>query len=287
MRVLARQPITFEAAGGKKVHAPLIVATLSGGANVPTVEARLVLDTGSDTHLITEEVADALALAREPGEEGTDHSGATMASWSVGSVGMSLGGFAVDLVDVVAIQAPAAFKDQGIGGILSPQQLHPSAWTVIDMVGNELMLVDGDEDEVARLIHDRAPEHVLLTLPREPGFATVVARAAIEPFPEIPTLVNSGGRGTEFSAAALPGLVPTEAGRLGAGVSGTDVTGSLVGARTLLLGGRRIAVEALAVRSEMHDPQGMVGMDVLRRCVLACSFDPSRPTLLAIEHRVN
>jgi hypothetical protein len=204
VRVLARQPITFEAAGGKKVHAPLIVATLSGGANVPTVEARLVLDTGSDTHLITEEVADALALAREPGEEGTDHSGATMTSWSVGSVGMSLGGFAVDLHDVVAIQAPAAFKDQGIGGILSPQQLHPSAWTVIDMVGNELMLVDGDEDEVARLIHDRAPEHVLLTLPREPGFATVVARAAIEPFPEIPTLVNSGAGGRSFRPPRSP-----------------------------------------------------------------------------------
>ena len=204
MRVVARQPITFEAAGGKRVHAPMVIGTFERGAMAASVEARFVLDTGSDTHLITEDVADALALAREPGEEGTDHSGATMASWSVGTVALSLGGLAVDLRDVVAIQAPAAFAEQGIGGILSPQQLHPTAWAVIDMVGNELLLVEGGEEEVAGLVHDRAPEHVLLTLPREPGFATVVARAAIEPFPEIPTLLNSGGRGTEFSAAALP-----------------------------------------------------------------------------------
>ncbi len=287
MKVLARQPITFEAAGGKQVHAPLIVGTFERGAGEPGVEARLVLDTGSDTHLITEDVSDALALAREPGEEGTDHSGATMASWSVGTVAMSLGGLAVDLRDVVAIQAPAAFADQGIGGILSPQQLHPTAWAVIDMVANELLLVDGIVDEIAGLVHDRAPDHVLLTLPREPGFATVVARAAIEPFPEIATLLNSGGRGTEFSAAALPGLATAKGGRLGAGVSGADVTGSLVGAQTLLIGGRRVGVQALAVRPEMQDPQGMVGMDVLRGTVLACSADTSRPTLLAIDNRVN
>ncbi len=287
MKILARWPITFEAAGGKRVHAPLIVGTFEHGVGAPSVEARLVLDTGSDTHLITEDLADALDLERVPGEEGTDHSGATMASWSVGKVDMSFGDLAVELRDVVAIQAPAAFKDQGIGGILSPQRLHPTAWAVIDMVGDELLMVDGDENEVAGLIHDRAPEHVLLTLPREPGFATIVARAAIEPFAEIPTLLNSGGRGTEFAATTLPGLAAAENGRLGAGVSGANVTGSLVGARTLLIGGRRIGVESLALRPEMQEPQGMVGMDVLRGAVLACSADITRPTLLAIDNRVN
>lgn len=78
MKVLAQLAIAYRVNDGGTTHAPMIVAEMGGR------ERRLILDTGSEVHLLTENLADELGLAKEPGDEGTDHSGATMASWAVG-----------------------------------------------------------------------------------------------------------------------------------------------------------------------------------------------------------
>jgi hypothetical protein len=46
--------------------------------------------------------------------------------------------------------------------------------------------------------------------------------------------------------------------------------------------GRRLQIPSLAIRQQMHDPQGIVGMDVLRGTVLACAADLSRPVLWCV-----
>lgn len=103
----------------------------------------------------------------------------------------------------------------------------------------------------------------------------MVVRAAVRPFEEIPTLLNTGGKRTEFSRATVPGLGGGSPETLGGGVSGADVLGSEAGAQVLAVGGRDVPVARLAVRETMHDPQGMVGMDVLRGTVLTCAADPA------------
>ncbi|MEX2546909.1 MAG: aspartyl protease family protein [Chloroflexota bacterium] len=271
MRVLTSVPISYAVHGGATTHAPMIVASVGG-----VEPARLVLDTGSDVHLLNEDLADELGLNKEPGEEGTDHSGATMPSWSVGSVPMDLGGVHLTLSDVVAIPAPPPYPGWGIRGILSPQNLHPTAWTVIDLARDELLLVDGTDDELADFLHARSPALTLLTLARDAAFPSVVVPGSIEGFDQIPTLLNTGGKRTEFSRAAVPGLVVQGTERLGGGVSGSDYTGGSVGPQTLLAKGRRLHIPALAIREQMNDPQGMVGMDVLRGTVLACAADLAR-----------
>lgn len=278
MTVLARLPIGFKVRAGGTTHAPMILAVIGGR------ERRLVLDTGSEVHLLTEDLADELALPKEPGEEGTDHSGATMASWSVGDVPMSLGDLEVVLRDVVAIEAPEAFRERGIDGILSPQILHPSAYAVMDFRDPELLLIEGADGEVAEFLRGRSPDMANLELSRDPSFLSVVVAAAIEGFDEVPTLLNTGGKATEFSAAALPGLLDGDLERLGGGVSGSDYVGAQVGPRTLVVDGRRMPVPALAVRQTMHDPQGIVGMDVLRTTILACAADLSRPVLWLVPN---
>lgn len=60
-------------------------------------------------------------------------------------------------------------------------------------------------------------------------------------------------------------------------MSGADVHGVVVGRQTLVVGGRRLAVPALGVRETMHDPQGLIGMDVLRGTIVACAADVARP----------
>jgi hypothetical protein len=270
VRQLARAPITFATADGGEEHAPLVVGELGGLAT------RLVLDTGSDVHLLTKELVDRLGLALAEGEEGTDHSGATMPSWTVGDVACAVGDVELTLRGVVSIPAPGSFPRWGIGGILSPQHLHESAWTVVDLVRDELLLVDGTDDALAAWLAERSRSMTTLVLERDSAFSGLVVPAAVRPHPEIPTLLNTGGLRTEFSADALSGVVAGSAERLGAGVSGADVMGASVGEATLVVAGQEVPVPSLAMRSSIHDPQGLVGMDVLRGTILAFAADLER-----------
>ena len=242
-----------------------------------------MLDTGSEVHLLTKELVDRLGLAVEEGEEGTDHSGATMPSWSVEDVDLRFGELELPLRGVVAIPAPAPFPGWGVGGILSPQHLHESALTVIDLVDDELLLVEGSDADVLAWLAGRSPGLATLTLQRDEGFPSVVVRAAISPHPELPTMLNTGGRNTEFAADAVPGASAAAASeRLGGGVSGADVLGAKVGEATLVVAGHDLSVASLAVRAAMHEPRGLVGMDVLRGTVLAVGADVGRPVLWQI-----
>lgn len=271
VEVLTRVGITFETADGGRTHAPLIAARLGD------VSTLLILDTGSEVQLLNKELVDRLGLAIENGEEGTDHSGATMASWSVEDVGLELGEIEVTLRDVVAIPAPPPFPPRGIGGILSPQHLHPTATAVVDLAANELLLVEADDDELQEWLEGRSPDLTTLVLERDESFTTLVVAAAIRPHDEIPTMLNTGGKGTEFGSASVPSLAATAFERIGGGVSGADVLGANVGAATLVVAGREFPVADLAVRDKMHDPQGLVGMDVLRGTVIAAGADVGRP----------
>ena len=270
VRVLATAPITFDGADGSTGHAPLVAGSVGG------IDTLLVLDTGSDVHILTKELVDELGLDVEEGEEGIDHSGATMPSWSVADVPLGLGDTELTLRDLVAIPSPAPFPAKGIGGIVSPQHLHPTAVLVIDLAVDELLLIEGGDDEVAAWLAERSPALETLSLERDTAFTSVVVAAAVRPFEEMPTLLNTGGKRTEFSSAAVPGLGDGTLERLGGGVSDTDVIGSSGGAQVLAVAGHDVPVEQLAVRETMHDPQGMVGADVLRGTVLACAANRSR-----------
>jgi hypothetical protein len=279
VRVLARVPITFDVADGGSEHAPLVVGLLG------SVLTRLVLDTGSDVHLLTKELVDDLGLEVEEGEEGVDHSGATMPSWAVEDVACTLGDVEVVLRDVVSIPAPGPFPRWGIGGILSPQHLHESACTVIDLVADELLLVDAEDEALADWLAGRTPALTTLVLERDPAFANVVVSAAVRPHAETPTMLNTGGVRTEFSADAVPGLIGGLSENLGGGVSGTRVLGTNAGDATLVMGEHDVPVSSLAVRASMHDPQGIVGMDVLRGTILAVCADIGRRVVWQVPAR--
>ena len=277
-RVLATAPLTFDVASGGTSHAPLVMASVGGAP-----PARFVLDTGSEVHLLNEDLVDELALTKEPGEEGTDHAGNTMPSWSVGDVPGVVGGRDLLLRDAVAIPAPPPFPGFGIRGILSPQILHASAWAVIDMMASEMLLVEATEEQAADFLRARSPALELLTLVRDVDFPSLVVNAALDGFAEMPTLLNTGGKATEYSAASVPGLLAQAVGRLGGGVSGAEYLGGSVGRQELVVDGRRVMVPNVHVREQMHDPQGMVGMDVLRGTVLVCAADLSRPVFWQIS----
>ncbi len=275
--ILVRAAITYAGVDATSQHAPLVAAT------VDDVEMLFVLDTGSDTHILTKELVDRLGLDADDGEEGIDHSGATMPSWSIADVALVLGGSELGLRDIVAIPALGEFNRLGIGGILSPQHLHPTGLTVLDLARDELLVIDCDDSAAGAWIAERSPGLSTLTLERDPDFETVVVSAALQPYAASPILLNTGGKRTEFSAAAVPGIDAGRSERLGSGVSGADVIGwTAAGAHVIEVANHQIVVEQLAVREVMHDPQGMVGADVLRGSVLACAADRRRPVFWAL-----
>ena len=101
----------------------------------------------------------------------------------------------------------------------------------------------------------------------------------MKPFPAAPTVLNTGGRHTEFDRRVVPGLGSGDDERLGGGVSGADVMGMKVDSQVLVVGGHELPVASLAVRDSVPDPPGLVGMDVLRGTVLACASDLDRHVL--------
>ncbi len=202
--------------------------------------------------------------------------------WSRGSSGdvaVEIAGVSFALRDAVAITGPTPFEGWGVGGFLSPQHLHPTATVVIDLVADRLLLVD-IEDEASDLrpwLPTRAPNLSLLELVRDQTEPTPVVPASVEPFAPVKAMLNTGGRGTEFAAAAVPGLAGTATPDSGKGVSGDPVFGSVVEERILLVGGARLPIPRLLVRPEIDSMLGLIGMDILRGTVLLVSADRHRP----------
>jgi len=235
---------------------------------------KLILDTGSTDHVFTTELTNDVGLVTRPAPDGTDHAGAPVPSWTLGNVSVEIDGTELRLRDAQAIKGPAAFAASGIGGFLSPQNLHPSASVVIDMIANRLVLVDGKD--VSAWLRTRYPTLHPLLLKRARA-ATVLVEAAIEPFGSVATMLNTGGRETEFARAAVPTLRGAPPESVGLGVSGTKVMGEVVNNQALRVGDVRLAVPALLVRDGMKPPLGLVGMDVLRGTVLVVGANPREP----------
>jgi aspartyl protease len=273
LTVLLDVPIRFDV-GGTTTHAPTVDVLVNG---TPT---RLILDTGSTDHVLTIDLVRAAGLAHEPGEPGTDHAGSSVDSWFVGDLELEIDSIGFGLHDAVAITGPAPFAGWGVGGFLSPQHVHPIAHAVIDLVADRFILVEGEDDAVDRWVRARSPFMTRLELERDPAEATPVVSAAIEPFEAVPTMLNTGGRGTEFAVAAVPGLVGAAAADAGKGVGGDPVRASMVEHRTLLLGGEPFPIARLLIRDEIDTMLGLVGMDVLRGTIVVVGADRERPVRL-------
>jgi hypothetical protein len=273
LRPILDVPIVFEVEGGTTIHSPMVHATLGG------IGTRLILDTGATDHVMMKALVDGAGLPTEPGEAGTDHAGADVPSWSVGEAAIEIDGVSFGLRSVVAIEGPQPFAGWGIGGTLSPQHLHPTAWVVIDLVHGRLVLLDGPAGSLDAWLAATYPAFRRLILPRIPGSTTVEVRAAIEPYDPVATMLDTGGKATEFSSDVVPATPDMSVERVGGGLSGAGVMGRRVGPRTLLLEGpdtARVPVRDLIVRDGMGDPPGLVGEDVLRGTVLVCAADIER-----------
>jgi hypothetical protein len=268
---LLEVPLLYETADGT-THAPLVIATVRGR------QAPFIVDTGMSGHLLTMELAAELELEGEPGEAGTDSTGSSVPSWSLGEVPIQIGPGWFTLEDVAGIAGPPPFLRMGIGGGISPQQLHATAWAVLDLRSDTLALLDGEQpiDEWLTARHPELRHVVLDRVPDDEGILLV--RLAVAGYPPVTTLLDTGGKGTEALSSAVPGLTGGELRSTGHGVGGTESFGRDVPGQALEIDGGQLAVERLILRDQMGAGyQILVGMDTLRGSVLAVSHDQQRP----------
>jgi hypothetical protein len=266
--------------GDGTTHAPMVVATVRG------VRTKLILDTGSSDHVLTRELVGEAGLPTEPAEPGIDSTGASVPSWAVGDVPVEIGGVPFALHETIAIAGPPPFAGWGVGGFLSPQHLHPSAWVVLDLADDRLIVVSGEAGEISAWLADRSSGFRSVRLPRLAGDPTILVHAALVPFDAVVTLLDSGGKSTEFVALAVPGLRSESRASSGHGVGGGQVVGSAVADQTLVAGGAPVNVPRLIVRESMDGQDGLVGMDVLRGTVLAVCADRAQPVFWLVPERM-
>jgi hypothetical protein len=270
---LLRTSISFEIPG-RTTHAPMVRASIGG------VSTRLIVDTGCTDHGLTMALVREIGLPAEPGEAGTDAAGASVESWALGDLPVTIGEVTLPLERFVAFEGPPPFEGWGIGGFLSPQHLHPSANVILDLAGDELTIVEGEPTEIGAELSARHPDLRPLWLDRERGDTTVLVRAAIEPCAPVATMLDSGGKATEFAEPAVPGLATGELVGGGRGVSGAQSQGSMVADRVLVAGDARIPVPRLFVRPPFNAAcEGLVGMDLMRGTVLMVGADLDRRVL--------
>ena len=277
---LLEVPITFDV-GGEVTHAPMVEATVGG------TRTKLIVDTGSTDHILTRELADMAGLKSEPGEPGTDSNGASVPSWTLGEVTIQIGDRTFTLRSVVAITGPEPFADWGIGGILSPQHLHPTAYVVVDLLDHALILVEGNAADVTPWVAARSPTLHPHSLDRASRDSTILVHAAIDPFAPVVTMLDTGGKRTEFGASAVPGLRGDRQGSGGRGVGGGQSFGSEVEDQRLRVGNATVPVPRLLLRDDIGNAPGLIGMDILRGTVLMVSADQRRPVIWLLPTRTN
>jgi hypothetical protein len=270
VQTLLDAPLVFETANGP-THAPMVEAEVGG---LPT---RLIVDTGSTVHILTTELTERLGLTPEPGEPGTDSSGGSVPSWRLPAVEVTVAGHRFAFDDVVVITAPEPFRTGGIGGILSPQLLHPSARVVLDLRGGRLAMLEAEAAELEAWLADRCPDLQRVVLPGVEGDGTVLIEAGVAPFAPVVTMLDTGAKVTQFAAAAVPGLEGGERSSSGRGVGGGETFGIEVHGQQLAVGNARLPIPRLMVGEDGHgDALGLVGMDLLRGTVLVVGADRDR-----------
>ncbi len=264
MEILFDEPITFVGADGQSTHAPMVAAAVGGEAT------RLILDTGSTDHILSIELANRVGLSAEPGEEGTDSTGSSVPSWTLGDVPVQVGEARHTLANVIAIAAPGPFESRGIGGFISPQHLVPDAWMHLDLAEDRFMALSGSEADVAAWLTAQAPDFQLLRLARADGDSTILVRGGIEPFDDVVAMLDTGGKASDVVASAVPGLSRGELVSSGHGVGGSESFGSVVTDQTLRVGDARLSLRSPAGarrhgrprhpgghgRAARHDPDG-------------------------------
>lgn len=286
--------LQFEVSG-RAFQLPVVTGTVGG------VRTLLLVDTGASANMVTGWIARQAKLPLSShGDTGRDHVGKTVTTARTSRPSLAVDGWgALPDRETLVVEVPAALERLGIGAFLSPQRLDAAA-VVLDLPRGELREGRdlGDEKgalaEWASLSRPEArglPEaRVCLDRASLVGGLAFVLPARLRPPGGSPPreaelLVDTGAQRTNLLTTSPAGraLSPgSEPGESVFAASGTITTRRLRGVDLEIGDVRaRLDVELLPGSTHPSCPRdGVLGMDVLRRCVLVFGQPPGGPPSL-------
>ncbi len=268
--------IEYEVAG-RPFQLPVVRGTVGG------VRTLILVDTGANAHVVTRWLAKKAKLTLENhGDSSTDHAGKAVPTSRTSHPAFVIDGWgALPDRETLVIDVPEGLEKLGIGAFLSPQKLD-SATTVLDLLRGELRESESYDEEKGALAEWASfsrPELRSLPAPtackddsNPIGALSFVVPATVDE-QSVSLLVDTGAQRTDLFLASNAGklLLPrTESGESLLLASGKVDTRLLRDAQ-LTVGEMQTRVDAglLPGSADAGCPRdGVLAMDILRRCVL-------------------
>jgi hypothetical protein len=273
-RPIAKGPEVPPPTGGRAE-----IALVGPGRNVPLVHARIagqptlmLVDTGSFDHLLEGWFARELQDAESSGKPAAvvDHANRKVAveRWTASSFAIDGWGALAPIRPLVTGDLTPAPRALGIGAILSPQRLARGATVVLDFPAGEMVAMD-EAAATARLAAHPRSLGVALRCGASFAFSATVDRQ------DARLVLDTGSYTTDLRSTSPPGRA------LGGRTSVSHDVYAIGGpVATRVLGDASLVVGALTARLDVpvvaDRPQasrcvsdGVLGMDVLARCVVA------------------
>ena len=262
---------------GRPFQLPVVQGSVGG------VRTLFLVDTGANAHVVTRWLAKKAKLGLEShGDSSTDHVGKAIATLRTSHPRFVVDGWGpLPDKDTIVIDVPEALEKLGIGAFLSPQNLDAKT-TVLDLSRGELRESESLGEEKGALAEWASfsrpeprslPEPVACTDATNPIAPLSFVLAATVDDQKVSLLVDTGAQRTDlfFTSNAGKSLVP----RAETGESLLLASGKV---DTKMLRDVPISVGDVRARLDVGlvpgsaDPScprdGVLAMDVLRRCVL-------------------
>ena len=273
-------PLLFALPDGRPSATPLVAITMNGET------ALVYLDTGVTHELFSRALARRHGIPTIGRVVGQDHAGAALEMDRLAGVEVRVAGRPVAFDHVAATDLGAGIEAEGVVGIVPPQSLARSGMVVLDAPAGRLFgLAETGEAAVRALA---AMGRSVAAVETEAGpHQTLLVRAALDGRVPVWMDLDTGGPATEFTAA-YSGIALHAGERLGVrGVSGDVQAGAVSPGHTVWLAGTAFRDAAVHIVAEPGGGGtggtargGLLGMDLLRHCVIAVPARGDGPVLL-------
>jgi hypothetical protein len=249
---------------------PLLRVTINGR------RVWFIVDTGAGVHTIASWLVDAARIPTRASKGSvTGSTGAEQRVRAIGALRARLDdGRALSIPEGIVVDLPAVFKEHEIGGLLSPQLLTTRDAVVLDLTvpamtfepfPTAIARVRREGDEVAadaRVCHN-ADSAFRNRLYAAPAIAAGIPGTLLVDTGATRTIAAPESRiGRQIGAQSIDGMRTQ-------GVGGNVTSSRRIPHVTIMAGGMTTAIDlTLGTVAGTCSPDGLLGMDLLRRCVL-------------------
>jgi hypothetical protein len=274
-------PLTFTGTDGSASANALIEVEVAGQTTL------MILDNGVGYQMFATPFAQQHKLPIKGRIIGMqDHAGASLSGLRLHPIPMKIGTTIISLERAAAFDLPADFAKQGIAGLISPLSLIDSGYVVLDMPGKRMYALRADSTAARTLLRSRGYDPRKIAV-RTDAAGDLYFPATLDQRYETWTALDLGAARTYFTARYSKATV-TSKDCVMTGISGDCVGGALSNGHDVKFAGTVFRAMPIGIMETISGAasakfrvEGLLGMDVLRNCVLALPRNSAHPVFMS------